>query len=317
MSMADLDRTLAFTALLELHPTFGQERPEDHQGIISDLARDMTAADPKDRWAFARTWITDRVAREAKMTTTRYALASTRREDGSDVAAYLPGNYRIVGVLAGEFGDQALIEGEDNAGWTMQDYVLPRLGSGLVGCREITGAEAAEAVKTVRLNNAAAEISAEIITAARGSGSDPIAWVTGNSYMPPLRSFAAAEQVYQADDADGADFDELVHQVEQRLDDAGVTLECPDYDNALYAVDTRRFEYVDDPGDHETLQQDWKAKPVHADYPHEPGRLHDCPACDDHCHCTPGYTECVFEGEHNGLADAEPGTPCENCGCAS
>ena len=65
MSMADLDRTLAFTALLELHPTFGQERPEDHQGIISDLAQAMTEANPKDRWSFARTWIADRVAADA------------------------------------------------------------------------------------------------------------------------------------------------------------------------------------------------------------------------------------------------------------
>jgi hypothetical protein len=42
---------------------------------------------------------------------------------------------------------------------------------------------------------------------------------------------------------------------------------------------------------------------THADYPHEPGRLYDCPACEDHCHCEPGYTQCVFNGEHNGTAD--------------
>lgn len=41
----------------------------------------------------------------------------------------------------------------------------------------------------------------------------------------------------------------------------------------------------------------------HADYPHEPGRLYDCPACEDHCHCGPGYTQCVYDGEHNGTAD--------------
>lgn len=194
------------------------------------------------------------------MTTTRYALASTRREDGSDVAAYMPGNYHVLGVLAGEFGNQeALIEGEDSAGWTMQDYVLPRLGSGLVGCREVTGDEAAEAVRTVRLNTAAAEIAESVIADARGSGSDPIAWVTGNSYMPPLRSFAAAEQVYQADE-DGEDFGRLQELVEARLAEADVALECPEYDNALYAVDLGRFEYVDDPGDHETLQQDWQPK---------------------------------------------------------
>jgi hypothetical protein len=34
----------------------------------------------------------------------------------------------------------------------------------------------------------------------------------------------------------------------------------------------------------------------HADYPHEPGRLHDCPRCEAECFCTgyPGDTQCVF-----------------------
>jgi hypothetical protein len=45
------------------------------------------------------------------------------------------------------------------------------------------------------------------------------------------------------------------------------------------------------------------AEPQHADYPHEPGRLYDCPACEASCHCTPGYTQCVYSGEHNGTAD--------------
>jgi hypothetical protein len=47
----------------------------------------------------------------------------------------------------------------------------------------------------------------------------------------------------------------------------------------------------------------YRPPPEHADYPHEPGRLSDCPACEASCHCTAGHTECVFEGEHNGLAD--------------
>jgi len=35
---------------------------------------------------------------------------------------------------------------------------------------------------------------------------------------------------------------------------------------------------------------------VHADYPHEPGRLYDCGACEAQCHCTgdPGHVQCVF-----------------------
>jgi hypothetical protein len=40
----------------------------------------------------------------------------------------------------------------------------------------------------------------------------------------------------------------------------------------------------------------------HADCPHLPGRLHDCPACEARCHCTPGDAECVYDGQHNGLA---------------
>lgn len=34
----------------------------------------------------------------------------------------------------------------------------------------------------------------------------------------------------------------------------------------------------------------------HADYPHEPGRLYDCEACESRCHCTgyPGHVKCVF-----------------------
>ena len=43
-------------------------------------------------------------------------------------------------------------------------------------------------------------------------------------------------------------------------------------------------------------------QPVHADYPHEPGRLYGCPACEAACHCTPGDAECVYSGPHNGQA---------------
>lgn len=256
--------------------------------------------------------------------TTRYALVRTNR-GGDEVKPYLPGNYQVIGSqpVPPTGGWNVYVAGEDNAGWTLDDYVIPRLGSGLISAREVTAAEVREAIpvlfdkaRDARLDETAREITASIIESARTSGDDPIAWVTGNSYMPPLRSFAAAEQVWQ-DDEDGEDFAYLTERVEARLADAQVALECPDYDNALYAVDLKRFEYVEDPGDHETLQEDWKPRPQHADYPHEPGRLHDCPACEDHCHCTPGYTECVFEGDHNGLADAPPGTPCEKCGCAS
>jgi hypothetical protein len=46
--------------------------------------------------------------------------------------------------------------------------------------------------------------------------------------------------------------------------------------------------------------------PEHADYPHEPGRLYGCPACEAACHCTPGDAECVYAGPHNGQAATDP-----------
>lgn len=54
------------------------------------------------------------------------------------VAQYLPGNYRIAG---GHHNDAnravVVIEGHDSAGWTLDDYVIPRLASGLMVAEEI------------------------------------------------------------------------------------------------------------------------------------------------------------------------------------
>ena len=44
------------------------------------------------------------------------------------VAAYLPENYKVVGIV---------VQGHDDAGWTLDDYVLPRLASGLMFGEEI------------------------------------------------------------------------------------------------------------------------------------------------------------------------------------
>ena len=43
---------------------------------------------------------------------------------------------------------------------------------------------------------------------------------------------------------------------------------------------------------------------AHVNYPHWPGRLYDCPACESSCHCAAGFAECVFVGPHNGTAAA-------------
>jgi len=50
------------------------------------------------------------------------------------VDRYLPANYEVVGTTA---GGEVVIEGHDNAGWTLDGYVIPRLLSGNYGCVEV------------------------------------------------------------------------------------------------------------------------------------------------------------------------------------
>lgn len=120
----------------------------------------------------------------------------------------------------------------------------------------------------------AMQISDSIIASARASGPDPIAWVTGNAMMPPLRSFTLAEQIWQisAPQMWGMDAWETLYElVEDAVSAASVYLECPEWDNALYAVDLTRFEYTESP-DGENLQDDWRPR---GSGPRLPGWLPD------------------------------------------
>lgn len=64
----------------------------------------------------------------------RIALCHERKLP--EVEALLPLNYRVIGrdVPNGFI----LIGGEDNAGWTLDGYVIPRLGSALIFTEEVT-----------------------------------------------------------------------------------------------------------------------------------------------------------------------------------
>lgn len=64
----------------------------------------------------------------------RYALVDGYSLTAQKVGEYLPSNYRVIGQVSG-YG--VVIEGRDNAGWTLDRYVLPRLGSGLMAGQEI------------------------------------------------------------------------------------------------------------------------------------------------------------------------------------
>lgn len=77
---------------------------------------------------------------------TRYAAvyrSSTGRPEESEVARYLPGNYRVMGWSH----EWVVIQGEDDHGWTLDDYVIPRLGSGLISAREISADTAIDHLK--------------------------------------------------------------------------------------------------------------------------------------------------------------------------
>lgn len=72
------------------------------------------------------------------MNTTRYAIVSGARS-AQEIYAYLPTNYAILTDAASDHDGLPvyLISGTDNAGWTLDGYVIPRLGSGGMGCREL------------------------------------------------------------------------------------------------------------------------------------------------------------------------------------
>ena len=53
------------------------------------------------------------------------------------IEAYMPDNYSVVG----EYGDCVLIAGHDHAGWTLDEYVIPRLASGLHFAHELATKE--------------------------------------------------------------------------------------------------------------------------------------------------------------------------------
>ena len=55
----------------------------------------------------------------------RQAIVRGRAYELKMIQRYLPSNY-----VAFTFGNDVIIEGEDYAGWTLEDYVIPRLRSG-------------------------------------------------------------------------------------------------------------------------------------------------------------------------------------------
>jgi len=61
----------------------------------------------------------------------RAAILKERHDELETIQRYMPGNYDAVGLVFPDDTQFILIVGEDVAGWTMEDYVIPRLASGL------------------------------------------------------------------------------------------------------------------------------------------------------------------------------------------
>lgn len=76
-------------------------------------------------------------------TNVRRAICMGRDLTAERLERYLPGNYRVtseepMGAPQADSRIQAfIIEGEDDSGWTLSGYVIPRLASGLIGCQEV------------------------------------------------------------------------------------------------------------------------------------------------------------------------------------
>jgi hypothetical protein len=68
----------------------------------------------------------------------KYALVRKGRLE--EVQAYLPSNYKARDCGEGEI----LISGRDSHGWTMEDYVRPRLMSGMIWAEPMTSLEVSD-----------------------------------------------------------------------------------------------------------------------------------------------------------------------------
>lgn len=76
----------------------------------------------------------------------RWAIVGDPNPDTvKSIKELLPKNYQIVYVCP----DGVLICGEDDHGWTMDDYVIPRLGSGLIAAHEVSPAFISESPRGV------------------------------------------------------------------------------------------------------------------------------------------------------------------------
>ncbi len=83
----------------------------------------------------------------------RFAVAAGRSR--KEVEQYLPANYELVSDHDADPEGRiknCVIQGRDDHGWTLDDYVIPRLASGNIGCREFQSRRDAEVAACAAMN---------------------------------------------------------------------------------------------------------------------------------------------------------------------
>jgi hypothetical protein len=74
------------------------------------------------------------VTRRVPLRKGRIARTRSGNPDQITAGAYLPANYQVTG----EDDEFVYFAGHDRAGWTLDDYIIPRLASGLHRAEEVT-----------------------------------------------------------------------------------------------------------------------------------------------------------------------------------
>lgn len=90
-------------------------------------------------------------------------------------------------------------------------------------------------------------VATHVIVPAVKERPGPIVWITGNSYMPPLRDLPDAERLWELSNTTSGEFaaeiwELFVEALERRLDELNVYMGAPEHDNALFGVDLARWE---------------------------------------------------------------------------
>lgn len=108
--------------------TFDIKEPATHQ-LIDDLDQNGY-----DKVLIDGQWLTMQEAHDLlpPEAPTRFAEVFDK---AARVARYLPSNYMV--LIAHTNRESVIIGGQDEAGWTLDGYVLPRLASGNIRAREM------------------------------------------------------------------------------------------------------------------------------------------------------------------------------------